>query len=199
MSCSERKRMNTQNTAKTQSKQRLIILCESAMMIALAAALSFVKIKLWGNGGSVDLVMIPIILLAYRRGAAWAIPAGLIFGLIKCLIGEGFGYGAISVLLDYVLAYGVVGVAGFFPRNAKGLAIGTAVASLCRFGVHFLSGVTIWKLAVGESVDLFGAVYTGDTAVLYSVVYNGSYMLFNAIIAIAGVLLLKKAIDRIPK
>lgn len=168
------------------------------MMIALSVALSFIKIKLWANGGSIDLVMIPLLVLAYRRGAAWAIPSGMIFGLIKCAIGEGFGYGAISVILDYVLAYGIVGVAGFFRKMKGGIIVGSVVGSIARFLVHFISGITVWKLGVGDEVELFSHVFTGDTAVLYSLIYNGSYMLVNMVIAVAIVAILWKPIDKIP-
>ena len=103
-----------------------------------------------------------------------------------------------SVLLDYVLAYGAVGLAGFFRNKKWGLFAGTAVASVARFAIHFISGVTIWKLAIGDNVDLFGMSFGGDTAYLYSLVYNGSYMLGNMIIALVVALLLTKPLQKLP-
>ena len=88
---------------KTKQKEALRALCETAVMVALAVALSFVKVDLWAQGGSLNLVMIPIIIVGYRRGWQWSIPAGLAFGLIKCAMGEGVSYGFASVMLDYVL------------------------------------------------------------------------------------------------
>ncbi len=184
---------------RTKQKQALRALCETAVMVALAVALSFAKIKLWANGGSIDLVMIPIIIVGYRRGWQWSIPAGLAFGLIKCAVGEGFSYGFASVMLDYVLAYGLVGLAGFFKDKKHGMVIGSVVGSVARFLVHFASGITIWRIAAGESTELFGATYGSDASVLYSLVYNGSYMLVNMIIAVVVSLLIEKAISRIPK
>ncbi len=179
--------------------KNLVSLCESAIMVALAAVLSFFKIKLWGNGGSVDLVMVPLIVLGWRRGWKWSIPSGLAFGFIKCLISEALGYGLISVLFDYVLAYGLVGFAGFFKNEKYGLVLGTLAASLLRFAAHFVSGITVWRLAVGENVELFGNSYSGDTAVLYSLIYNGSYMLFNMLAALLLVVILRRALLKIPK
>ena len=189
------------NTAKAQS---LRALCESAIMIALATVLALLqfppfRIALWGQGGSIDFVMIPLIIIGYRRGAKWAIPAGLAYGLIDCLVSGGIGWGLPSILLDYVVAYGAVGVAGFFRKQKHGLVIGAIVASVARFIVHFISGVTIYKIAVGTSVELFGMTFGDNMSIIYSIAYNGSYMLGNMIIAVLVVMLLKKPLDRLPK
>ncbi len=187
---------------KTKTTTSLRALCEAAIMVALAAVFSLLRfppfrLDLWGNGGSVDFVMVPIIVLGFRRGWKFAIPAGLALGIIECLVGSGIGYGLPSVLLDYVLAYGAVGVAGFFRNQKWGLIWGTVAASVARFAFHFLSGITIWRLAMGDSVELFGSTFGGNTAVLYSLVYNGSYMLGNLIIALLVVSVLGKAIKKI--
>jgi thiamine transporter len=188
----------------TKTKKTVYGLCEAALMIALAVVFSLLRfppfrIDLWANGGSIDFVMIPIIILGWRKGVHWAIPAGLILGLLECLIGGGIGWGLPSVLLDYVLAYGAVGLAGIFRNKNWGLFAGAAVASVARFACHFLSGITIWKLAVGDSVDLFGMTFGGETAYLYSLIYNGSYMLGNMIIALAVVALLTKPLQKLPE
>lgn len=189
---------------KNTKNSTVYALCESAIMIALAAVFSLLRfppfrIDLWANGGSIDFVMVPIIILGWRRGFKWAIPAGLALGLVECLIGGGIGWGLPSVLLDYVLAFGAVGVAGFFRNEKWGLYAGAVAASVARFVIHFVAGVTIWKLAVGDSVELFGMSFGGDTAYLYSLVYNGSYMLGNMLIALAVVLLLSKPLKKLPK
>ncbi len=183
---------------KTTAKNNLITLCESATMIALAAVLGMFKISLWAQGGSIDFSMAPLFILAYRRGARVAIPAGMAYGLIDCLITGGIGWGLPSILLDYVLAYGAVGIAGFFRKMPFGLAVGTIVGSFARFAVHFVSGVTIYKIAVGTTAEIFGMTFGSELAVLYSLVYNGSYMLGDCILALAMVLLLKKPLDKMP-
>ncbi len=182
---------------KTTAKNNLIILCESALMVALAAVLGMFKISLWAQGGSIDFCMAPLFILAYRRGAKVAIPAGLAYGLIDCLISGGIGWGLPSILLDYVLAYGAVGIAGFFRKMPYGLAMGTIFGSVARFGVHFISGVTIYKIAVGDTMEIFGTTFGHELAAVYSLVYNGSYMLGDCILSLATVLLLKKSIDKL--
>ena len=165
------------------------------MLTALALALSFFKLKIGALGGSIDLVMVPLIVLAHRRGIKWAVPAGAVFGLAKCIIGGGIGYGFASIMLDYVLAYAAVGLAGIFNRFKHGIIIGTVFGSAARFGVHFLSGITIYKLATAE--EFWGMTFQPEAAVAYSLVYNASYMVPNMIVAIIAICLLKAAIEHL--
>ncbi len=187
----------------SKSKENLRALCESAIMIAFATVLGFLKFPpfrfdVWLFGGSIDFVMLPLFILAWRRGAKWAIPAGFAFGLIKCAIGEAFGWGILSILLDYVLAYAVVGVAGFFKGKKYGLEIGCVVGSVARFLVHFVSGITIYAIAVGETAEIFGMSFGADQAWLYSIIYNGSYMLGEMLYCLALAIPLKFALKKLP-
>lgn len=143
--------------------------------------------------------MIPILLLSLRRGAAWGIPAGLILGIIDCAMDGGFGWGIWSVLLDYLLAYAAVGTCGFFYKMRKaGPVVGTLVGCLLRFVVHFISGVTIYKIAV--PTDVYGLTFSPDGLgpVIYSLVYNGGYMLFNTVIAVIVIFILQKGCGQAP-
>jgi thiamine transporter len=76
-----------------------------------------------------------------------------------------------------------------------GLVIGTVVGSLARFIVHFISGVTIYKLATAE--EFWGMTFQPSAAVGYSLLYNASYMVPNMIVAIIAVYLLKAAIEHL--
>lgn len=98
--------------------------------------------------------MIPILVLSLRRGAAWGIPAGLIFGVIDCTMDGGFGWGIWSVLLDYLLAYAAVGGLrlSFTKCPMPARWSGTLVGCLLRFAVHFISGVTIYKIYVASAL-----------------------------------------------
>ena len=77
--------------------QKLLTLVEGALCIAIAYALSFIKFKIWPEGGSIDIVMVPLLIYAWRRGAGWGIIAGLIFGTIKCFFAGGFAWGRARV------------------------------------------------------------------------------------------------------
>jgi len=167
-----------------KKNSNLMCVCEGAIMIALAIVLSFLKFEIWPNGGSVDLVMIPILVFAFRRGGTWGIGAGLVFGTIKCIISGGVSYGWQSILLDYSIAYAAVGVAGFFGNRP---VLGTIVAGAARFFVHVLSGVFVWGWMPDE---FFGMIMTNLWG--YSCIYNLTYVLPNTVIAVAAIAMLYK-------
>jgi len=158
-------------------------LTEGAICVALAVALSYVKIDVGAQGGSLNFAMIPIIIFAVHiGGAGWGILAGFVFGALKFFFAGGFAITWQSMLLDYTVAYAAVGLAGLFrgKLGVSGYALGALVGCVARFAVHFLSGVTIYA-EYAESVYL--GINTPNAAV-YSAVYNGFYMLFNTIAAV---------------
>ena len=175
--------------------QKQLTLVEGALCIAMSYALSFLKFKIWAEGGSIDIVMVPLLIYAWRRGTGWGVAAGLIFGTIKCFFAGGFAWGWASILLDYSVAYAVVGLGGLFRKVKHGLPIGAVVGSICRFIVHFISGITIYKILEPEAFA--GTVYSNPA--LYSAVYNGSYMLFNLILAVLVCFLLEKPLSKLAK
>ena len=166
-------------------------LCECAVFTAAALALSYLKIPtgvaFGGFGGSVDLVMIPLLLCALRWGMGWGLGSGLVFGTLKFFFAGGSAISWQSMLLDYSLAYMMVGLAGVL-KNQSGLAwLGALLGCLGRFAIHFLSGVTIYAQYVSP---IFG--WNGKSSVIYSLLYNGSYMLPNTLIAVLAIALLQK-------
>ena len=86
--------------AAHEFNKKLHILCEGAIMVALAVVLNFFKIDLGPEGGSVNLVFIPLMVYALRRGVMPGMLAGLVFGTLKAMIGGGIAYGWQSLLLD---------------------------------------------------------------------------------------------------
>ena len=88
-----------------QSKQTTRLLCEGAIMVALAVVLNFLEFDLFAQGGSMNLLFIPLMVFALRRGPVWGMGAGLVFGVLKAVIGGGIAYGWQSLLLDSALAY----------------------------------------------------------------------------------------------
>ena len=169
--------------------QQLRALVESAIFTALALALSYLKIPIGaefgGFGGSVDLVMIPLIICAIRWGAPWGLGAGLVFGTLKFFFAGGSAINWQSMLLDYSVAYMFVGFAGLLKRKNGKLWLAALIGCVCRFIIHFISGITIYAEYME---DIFGLHMTNVW--VYSALYNGSYMLPNTIIAILVCILL---------
>lgn len=161
-------------------RKSLYVICECAIFAAIAVALSFVEIKIGVFGGSIDFTMVPLFVACYRHGAKYSFLTCLAFSIVYVLVGGKFGWGLLSVLLDYVLAYTALGVAGFFAHKKAFIEISALVGCIARFAVHFVSGVTLYAITTSETV--MGV--TTSNAYLYSFLYNIAYMLPNTIIAV---------------
>lgn len=162
----------------------------SAVMTALALALVLVSKLLpapWTQGGYITIAsMTPIILVSVILGTKWGLASGFVFSLIQMMTDFYLPPATTLlsfigvILLDYVVAFTVLGLAGFFFKlmGGKTWAIpvsGTIVTGL-RYLMHVLSGLLIW-----------GAFADTDCVPLYALVYNGSYMIPEMIIT-TGVL-----------
>ena len=164
----------------------------TAVLSALAVILTWAEIQIGATGGSINFVMLPIIVIAYRYGALWGVSSGLIVGLAKCIIGGGIGWGLPSILLDYVLAYGAVGLAGLVKKGKWRLELAALVGAGARYLIHFISGVTIYKIVASETI--LGV--TTSSAFLYSVLYNALYMVPSTVAVVIMLSLLKKPLDK---
>ena len=159
-------------------------LCEGAILLALAVVLNYLSKAIFANlpnGGSISLAMFPILLYAHRWGVGRGLLVGLCYGLVDMLLDGGYAWGWQSILLDYLLAYTALGLGGFFKGRAWGIFPGIAIGCAGRFAVHYLSGVTIYRILVPTEITGFG---TFSNAHVYSLVYNGIYMLPNTVIAL---------------
>ncbi|MBI4257994.1 MAG: energy-coupled thiamine transporter ThiT [Thaumarchaeota archaeon] len=155
------------------------VLAEAIMMIALAGTLQLIKIFSLPQGGSVTLgSMIPILLFALRRGPKAGLMAGAIYGIVA-LYPTPFIYHPIQFLLDYPVAFGALGLAGFIQKQPL---IGVALGIFGRFVAHFLSGIIFFASFAPE----------GISPVTYSAIYNGSYLGVELVISAAVMFLLVK-------
>lgn len=178
-------------------RTQLRILCEGAIMVAAAIALSYLKVPIGlsfgGWGGSLDLVMLPIIVFSIRWGVGWGLGAGLLFGTLKFFFAGGTALNWQSLLLDYSLAYMFVGFAGLLRGCGKAaLPLGALLGCLARFLIHFLSGITIYAAYVEP---ILGVESPGVW--LYSLLYNATYMLPNTVLAVLACLLLREPLRKL--
>lgn len=167
-------------------------LCEGAIMVALATALSYVKLFELPNGGSVCIGMLPIFLYCVRWGWRGGFLASFTYGLLQLIFDGAYAWGPWSMLLDYLIAFAVLGVAGFFHKNKSGIFIGTVVGSVCRFIVHFISGITIYRIYL--PTEVLNHVYTNPY--LYSAVYNGSYVAIDMALCLVVFAVLYKPLGK---
>ncbi len=179
-------------------KQKTRMLVEGAIMIALATILSFIQIVKFPWGGSITILsMLPIVLFSLRYGVKYGLGVAFVYSLIQFIQGMAdgiFGWGLTPVALiacifiDYIFAFTVLGIAGAFGNKKMFSIIGGVVVALFgRFVCHFISGVLIF--------NSFGELWSGfstDNSWLYSLLYNGAYMLPEIIFTTAGAIILLK-------
>lgn len=179
--------------------KRIQMLAEGGLCLALALALSYLKIEVGAMGGSIDFVMIPLIVFAWRWGWAWGVGLGFVFGTMKFFLAGGVAINWQSMLLDYSLAYAAVGLAGLLRRWKLALPYGALLGCLARFFIHWLSGVTIYAEYKTELTDFFSAKLSTPTVALFSLVYNAPYMIVNTVIAVAVCALLVGPLQKLKK
>ena len=166
---------------QNRSHLRTRALTEGALFVALAFVLSFVKLYQLPNGGSLTPAMFPILFYSLRFGVGRGLTAGFVFGLLQLLFDGAYAWGWQSMVLDYLLAFAPLGLAGLFKGKSWGIFPGTVIGCLGRFLVHHISGITIYRIIQPTAVPGLG---TYDNPHLYSLVYNGSYMIPNMILAL---------------
>ncbi|MBP0990409.1 MAG: energy-coupled thiamine transporter ThiT [Oscillospiraceae bacterium] len=175
--------------------KKLRSLAECAVLTALAIVLSYIKIPIGlsfgGFGGSIDLVMIPLIVAACRWGLGWGLGTGLIFGTLKFFLAGGAAINWQSMLLDYSVAYMFVGFAGLIKRKPRQMWLAAIIGCFGRFVIHFISGVTIYDMYME---DIFGLPMTN--VAVYSALYNGSYMLPNTALAAIVCFVLGRSMEK---
>lgn len=169
--------------------KRVLLMVEIAIFAALGFVLDFIAFRM-PQGGSVSLVMIPIVLMAFRRGIAAGVVTGLLVGLLQIVTGFisvaplSFGFVIMQVILDYLLAYGVVGLAAMMrsryleavraKKTGKIIAmvgLGVLIGSFLRYVIHVITGI------------LFFGMFADGNVFIYSAVYNATYMIPVAIVA----------------
>lgn len=197
----------------TQSKTRTRTLVEGALMVALSTVLSMIQIPLMPHGGSITLFsMVPILLMSYRHGAGWGLLTAFVNSLIQFVQGIGnlaycqsLGAQVGCVLLDYLLAFTVLGLACViakpFANRAVGIGVSAFVACLLRYLCSFLSGYVVWKdyeyaFSWMSEINFPGIGSMSEDALcwVYSAVYNATYMVPEAILTtVVAVILFKTA------
>ncbi|MCP8618113.1 energy-coupled thiamine transporter ThiT [Salirhabdus salicampi] len=184
----------------TSSKN--LFLVEIAIFSGLAILLDIISGALtgrfWPQGGSVSIGMLPILIMAFRWGLKGGLLTGFIFGLLDLII-AGSIYHPVQAFIDYFLAFTAVGFAGLFAAHVKSgikegkpgkwltyIVIGTLLGGLLRFFFHWVSGIVFFGEYAPE----------GQPVAIYSLVYNGFYMVFSILFCIILLPVILKALPK---
>ncbi len=156
-----------------------------ALSVAMAFILSYIKVSLPQGGSVTPASMLPILAYAWAFGLVPGIAAGFVYGGLQLMQGMWILH-PVQVLLDYLLPFAFLGFAALSKKN---LQIGIILACVARFLSHYVSGLIFWRMYAPE----------GQPVWIYSLLYNGSYMLAETIIcvAISFVPQLRKLIDNL--
>ena len=168
-------------------KTTLRQIAESAILIAIGTVLSLFTFQgPWALGGGITVCsMLPLVMIAQRHGTKWGVLSALVFSVLQLLLGMNnvqYAPTALSVagiiVFDYVLAFTVLGFSACFNSVVKdrrrAIVLSIVVTFMGRFLCHFISGVIIWEALFPNELGWAPAVW--------SLAYNGSYMLPEIII-----------------
>lgn len=154
-------------------------LCEAAAFICLAQILSYIRLYQFPQGGSIDVAMLPIVIFAVRWGVGWGAGAGLVYGTLHYLLGSGFAIDWTTIVMDYMVAFAALGLgAGLFHGKKYGVFWGSITGSLLRFLAHWTVGALVWGKWMPD--EFFGMTMTNPW--IYSLLYNGPYMLCDLVL-----------------
>ena len=163
------------NSEKKKLTTRQLVFCAVAM--ALAFVTSYLKIFTLPWGGSVTLCsMLFIVLIANWYGVGTGITVGLAYGILQ-FIQEPYVLSFFQVCCDYILAFAVLGVAGFFAKQSHGLLKGYIAAVIARGAFHALGGYLYWMSYMPDN-------FPKSLTAVYPIVYNYSYLLAEGIITV---------------
>ncbi len=176
---------------------RITVLVEIGLSIALAAVLNLTKVFEMPQGGSVSLAMLPLFVLALRRGLPAGVAAGVLYGVLDVLL-QPFVVHWVQFFLDYPIAYGAVGLTGLFAgawhRSVTANRLGRAI--LIALVPAVLVGTIGRYLAhVASGVIFFSEYAEGQPVLAYSAIYN-LYVPVSAAACLAAAILLMPVLER---
>ncbi len=172
---------------KLSAKQ--LAICAAA--IALGTVLSNIKLFKFPTGGSITLLsMLVICLPGYWFGLGAGVMTGVAYGVLQMLIDPYILFPA-QLAVDYLLAFGALGLSGLFAGKKHGLILGYGTGVLGRYAFAVLSGIVFFAYYAWE----------GWNPIAYSFVYNAIYLLPEALITILILTLppVKKAMELVKK
>lgn len=165
----------------------------TAVLIGMGAALSLIKLWKMPLGGSVTLLsMLPIALISIEYGIGWGLTGAFAYSMIQLALdlSEVLSWGLSAsaligcFLLDYIFAFTAIGLSGLFrKKGVVGICSGIGIALLIRFICHLISGTIIFDSWLPEG---------WANPFIYSVCYNGTFMLPELGMTMAGAVALFK-------
>ena len=166
--------MSTQTKGRNNLHQ--LVLC--AVLIALATVLGMIKLLDLPYGGSITLMsMLAATLCGYYCGTAKGIVACMALGLSNLILWSSIIH-PVQVILDYFLAFGLMGLSGLTANKKHGLTTGYIIGVTARFICSFLSGFIFFAEYAPEGMNpiwysfVYNIIYIGTEAIITIIVIN---------------------------
>jgi thiamine transporter len=177
-------------------RQRVGLVAEIGLSVALSVVLGMLKVWQMPQGGDISLAMLPLIILALRRGVGPGLVAGALYGVLDASLNPFIVHWA-QYILDYPLAYALVGLSGVVARSLRAqtadptrivrlIITGAAIGATARYVAHTLSGVIFFAEYAGP----------GQPVLLYSAGYN-SFVLLSAVACAAAATAIIPVLSRV--
>ena len=185
-------------SGKTRKQWTAKTIAFAALSIALSYVLSCFRLFRMPQGGSVTPgSMLPIMLFAAAYGVGPGVVVGVVYGALQYLQG-GWFLNVWQFLLDYLLAFAAIGLAGIaYRKSDKWLYLSIPVAALGRAVCAILAGL-MWVADTPVEELVIGSWHF-STPLLYSMVYNGLYLVPDTIICLLLALIVAKPVLRVLK
>lgn len=153
---------------------------ETSLLVAVALLFSILRLWRMPQGGGVTLEMLPIFILAFRRGGRIGMMGGALLGILKLLLSP-YILHPIQVLLDYPVPFAVLGIAGFgILREQR--TLGVLMGTVLRYVTHVVAGVVFFAEYAPE----------GTSPLVYSLTYNIPYLVAQAVLVLLAIQLLSR-------
>ena len=173
---------------QSKTHLRLRALCEGAILVALAQVLSYVKLYELPQGGSISPGLIPIFVYCARWGFGPSMLASAAYAVLQLIFDGAYAWGWQSIIGDYLVAFTLLGLGGLCWKWKGGVYWGALIGTAARFVSNYLTGVFAWGYLMPD--EFFGMTMT--TPWIYSALYNGFYAVFNLILGIVIIALLRR-------
>ena len=183
------KKINKEEVARTNNKRLIKDIVETSILVSLTIVLDLIFKMIpfmdMPQGGSVSLTMLPLLVIAFRNGTKWGVIGGVTYSILNLLL-DGELYHWSSIFLDYLFAFGVIGLAGLFRplviKSNKTLSyvymiIASTIVVLGRLAFAVLSGIIAF-----------------ETPFVPSLVYNAPYILISGALCIASLCIIKNVV-----
>ncbi|MFD0728482.1 energy-coupled thiamine transporter ThiT [Bombilactobacillus mellis] len=182
-------------------KNKLLVTVEGAIIVALAMALTYIPHSIGVSSIELQYGIIPLVIYAWRRGLGAGITAGVVWGLLDLIL-RGLSKGSVLNLwqgiLEYPVAFGVLGLAGLWSRQMQlrlqtnkqtyWIMLWSALVSVCaKYLLHFFAGGLVWGAYAPKSMNPW----------VYSLIINGGSAVANIVMVAIIFLLLKKVLKQL--